>query len=127
MIVKISSVWKVPTRYRYILKILRFKNRLRNYSTYIYRKVCRNPVRQASRSVCPHRRHVRLENLRTLILADNLLREIALYTTQVPVPYLKNKENFLENTVYRYASFSKLLTLLIFATKKKKTIFLIFL
>ena len=45
------------------------------------RKVCRIPVRQASRSMCPHRRHHRLENLRTLILADNLLREISLHTT----------------------------------------------
>jgi len=47
------------------------------------RKVCRNPVRPAARSMCPHRRHYRLENLRTLILADNLLREIALHTSQV--------------------------------------------
>jgi hypothetical protein len=51
------------------------------------RKVCRNPVRPAARCICPHRRHYRLENLRTLILADNLLREIALHTAQVRHPF----------------------------------------
>ena len=47
------------------------------------RKVNRTtPARQASRIFCPHRRHCRMECLRTLILADNLLREISLHVTQ---------------------------------------------
>lgn len=45
------------------------------------RKVGRYPVRQGSRVYCPHRRHIRMENLRTLILADNLLREVCLYVS----------------------------------------------
>ena len=46
------------------------------------RKVGRNPVRQTSRTLCPHRRHTKMENLRTLILADNLLRDICLHVSQ---------------------------------------------
>ena len=38
-------------------------------------------MRQSSRSLCHHRRHGRLDNLRTLILADNLLRDISLHVS----------------------------------------------
>jgi hypothetical protein len=31
-------------------------------------------------SVCPHRRHLRLDNLRTLLLADNAISRIQLST-----------------------------------------------
>ena len=43
------------------------------------RKVNRTTARQSSKIFCPHRRHYRMECLRTLILADNLLREIHLH------------------------------------------------
>ena len=44
------------------------------------RKITRSAAtRQNSRVFCPHRRHVKLEQLRSLILADNLLREISLH------------------------------------------------
>ena len=44
------------------------------------RKISRAAAtRQNSRVFCPHRRHVKLEQLRSLILADNLLREISLH------------------------------------------------
>ena len=44
------------------------------------RKISRSAAtRQNSRVFCPHRRHVKLEQLRSLILADNLLREISLH------------------------------------------------
>ena len=46
------------------------------------RKITRSAAtRQNSRVFCPHRRHVKLEQLRSLILADNLLREISLHVT----------------------------------------------
>ena len=48
-------------------------------STPELRKIGRSlPTRQNSRLFCPHRRHVKLEQLRSLILADNLLREISI-------------------------------------------------
>ena len=44
------------------------------------RKISRSAAtRQNSRVFCPHRRHGKLEQLRSLILADNLLREISLH------------------------------------------------
>ena len=36
-------------------------------------------MRQSSRGLCHHRRHIRLDNLRTLILADNLLRLVVMW------------------------------------------------
>ena len=47
------------------------------------RKVGRSQAtKQNSRTFCPHRRHVKLEQLRSLILADNTLREISLNINQ---------------------------------------------
>lgn len=44
------------------------------------RKISRAAAtRQNSRVFCPHRRHAKLDQLRSLILADNLLREISLH------------------------------------------------
>ena len=49
-------------------------------STPELRKIGRcQATRQNSRIFCPHRRHVKLDHLRSLILADNLLREISIH------------------------------------------------
>lgn len=44
-------------------------------------------------SVCSHRRHLRLDNLRTLILADNKLIRIQLSTDDGDVSANEDEEN----------------------------------
>ena len=47
------------------------------------RKVSRTNHRQNSKIFCPHRRHFKLENLRTILLGDNLLREITFHISHL--------------------------------------------
>ena len=43
----------------------------------------RGNKRSGGRQFCSHRRHIKLEHLRSLVLADNALREVALHCTSV--------------------------------------------